>query len=328
MPRIVVLDAFTLTPNEPGRVIDEAEPTWDELARLGTVEVHPRTAEMQVVERVGDAEIVLTNKAVLSRRTIESLPRLRYIGVIATGVNVVDLAAARERGVTVTNAPGYSGGSVAQHVFALLLELANAVGDHARAVRDGAWARSSDFAFTTQPLVELAGKQLGIVGMGDIGQKVASIGQALGMRIAAHSRTPKPLPFPVEWLGVDELFATSDVVSLHCPLTDETRNLVNADRLGRMKRSAFLLNTGRGPLVDEAALATALNEGRIAGAGLDVLSTEPPPADNPLLTADNCVITPHVAWATREARQRLLEIVTGNLRAFLDGRACNVVNAS
>ena len=325
-PRIVVLDGFTLTPNEANRLIDDAEPRWDGLCELGQVEVFARTADQQIAERAAGAQAVLTNKTPLSRAVIEALPELRYIGVLATGVNVVDLAAARDKGITVTNVPGYSGDSVAQHVFALLLHFASGIAAHDDAVHDGEWVRSDDFAFTVQPLVELSGKRLGIVGMGEIGQRVAAIGHAFGMHIVAQSRTPKDLPYPVEWVDLDTLFATSDAITLHCPLTDATRGLVNAARLAKMKPTAYLINTGRGPLIDEAALAAALNEERIAGAGLDVLSAEPPPADNPLLHAKRCVITPHIAWATRESRQRLMATATRNLAAFLGGQPQNVVS--
>lgn len=326
-PSIVVLDAFTLTPNEPRQVIDADEPVWDGLAELGEVTVYPRTAGPQIVERSADASIVLTNKTPVAADTLASLPKLRYVGLLSTGTNVVDLDAAKSRGVTVTNAPAYSTDSVAQHVFALLLELASHVADHDRSVHDGEWVRSSDFCFTVAPITELAGKNLGIVGLGDIGSRVAAIGAALGMNVLVHSRTRKPLPgVEVKWVGLDELFAESDAVSLHCPLTSDTRGMVSAARLATMKPTAWLINTGRGPLIDEAALAGALHEGRLAGAGLDVLGAEPPAADNPLLAAPRCILTPHIAWASREARARLMQIVAGNVRAFLDGRPENVVS--
>lgn len=324
--RIVVLDGFTLTPNEPDRLHDAAEPRWDALMELGEVEVYPRTAGPQIADRIGDAEIALTNKTPIDAAALAACPNLRYVGVLATGTNVVDLAAAKAHGVTVTNVPGYSTASVAQHVFALLLELASRVADHDRSVHGGDWVTSSDFAYTVAPLVELAGKSLGIVGLGDIGTRVARIADAMGMRLLVHSRTKKDVGLDVRWCELDELFRESDAVTLHCPLTDATRGLVNAERLGRMKPTAYLINTGRGPLVDEPALAAALRDGVIAGAGLDVLSTEPPSADNPLLTAPNCIITPHVAWATREARSRLMAVVVANVKAFLDGRPQNVVN--
>lgn len=326
-PLIVVLDGITMRGND----LDLAP-----LEALGRVMYHERTAPAELLDRAADAQCLLTNKVVIDRAAIAALPRLGYIGVTATGVNVVDLEAARERHVVVTNVPAYSTMSVAQHVFALLLELVNHTGAHDAAVRDpavpgGRWAAGRDFSFTVAPITELAGKTLGIVGMGAIGCAAARIGAALGMFIAAadtqRRRPSLDLPTgPVRWLSLDALFADADVISLHCPLTQATVGLVNARRLARMKRSAILINTGRGPLVDEAALAAALRDHQLAGAGLDVLSTEPPAADNPLLTAPRCVITPHIAWASVEARRRLLHTVADNLRAFLHGQAVNVVN--
>jgi glycerate dehydrogenase len=296
------------------------------LAGLGELVVHERTAASDVVERIGDAAVVLTNKTPIDAATLASCPALKFVGVLATGVNVVDLAAAKANNITVTNIPGYSTPSVAQHVFALLLELCSRTAEHDRAAHDGQWANCKDFSFTTGPLVELSGKTFGIVGMGAIGQATARVGHALGMTIVAHSRTEKDLDFPVQWLGVDGLFAQADALSLHCPLTPETEGLVNAARLATMKPSAYVINTGRGPLVDEPALAEALANGTIAGAGLDVLSSEPPSVDNPLLTAPNCIITPHIAWATVESRRRLLQIAADNVKAYLDGTPVNVVS--
>lgn len=324
-PRIVVLDGYTLTPATPDHA-PEGEPSWDRLAGLGDLAVHARTAAADLVDAAAGAPIVLTNKAPLRRETIQALPELKYIGVLATGVNVVDLDAASERGVVVTNVPAYSTDSVAQHVFALLLELAVRTGEHDRSVHAGDWARGPDFAYTVAPTIELAGKTLGVVGMGAIGRAVGRIGHALGMNILAHSRTRYDLDFPAEWVEVDRLFAESDAVTLHCPLTDATKHLVNRNRLEAMKPSAYLLNTGRGPLLDEAAVAEALRENRIAGVGVDVLSTEPPRRDNPLLDAPRCVITPHIAWATREARRRLMDIAVDNVRGYLAGQTQNKVN--
>lgn len=326
-PRIVVLDGYTLNPGD----LD-----WSPLSALGRLELHDRSTPAQIIERSRGAQVLLTNKAPLPAATIEQLPGLRYIGVTATGVNIVDLDAARRHGVVVTNVPGYGAASVAQHVFALLLELASHTGAHDREVRAGRWAAGPDWSFTVAPMVELAGKTMGIVGLGSIGQNVARIARAMGMSIAAAhqssedrlKRSGQIADLDVQWMSVDELFRVSDVVSLHCPLTEATRGLVNAQRLATMKPTAFLINTGRGPLVDEAALADALRAGRIAGAGLDVLSSEPPAPDNPLLQAPRCVITPHIAWATREARQRLLAITAANIKAFLDGQPVNVVNPS
>jgi glycerate dehydrogenase len=263
-----------------------------------------------------------------TRETLLALPKLRYVGVTATGYNIVDTTAARERGVTVTNVPSYGTRSVAQHTLALLLELTQHAGQHSESARAGGWARSPDWCYWERPLVELDGLTMGIVGLGRIGRAVGELAQALGMKvIAAISPRVRDLPHNVSVVDLDYLFQTSDVISLHCPLTPETRNLVSTARLLRMKPTAFLLNTSRGPLVDEQALATALNEGRIAGAGLDVLSAEPPAADNPLLAAKNCIITPHQAWATRAARSRLLQTTVENARAFLDGKPQNVVGA-
>ena len=289
--------------------------------------VYDRTKPDEVLPRAANAEIVLTNKTILSRDYIEQLPALRYVGVPATGYNVVDAAAARARGIPVTNVPAYGTRSVAQLTFALLLELTQHVGHHSESTRQGKWSASLDFSYWDFPLIELDGLTLGVVGFGRIGQAVAALGSAFGMKILAQSRTrPKDLPPTIQFASLETVFRQSDVVSLHCPLTPETQHLVNAERLSWMKPSAFLLNTSRGPLVDEVALANALNRGTLAGAGLDVLSVEPPPAGNPLLTAKNCIVTPHLAWATRAARSRLLERAIANVQAFLQGHPQNVVN--
>jgi len=315
---IVVLDGYTLNPGDL---------SWDGMRQLGPTTVYERSAPAIVVERAREAEIVLTNKVVLDRATIAALPKLRYIGVLATGYNVVDIAAAKERGIPVTNTPNYGTASVAQHTFALLLELTHHVGEHARTVRDGQWTRCADFCYWKHPLVELDGLTMGIVGFGRIGRAVARLAEAYSMEVLVHARTPpSDLPRGHVLADVDSLFASSDVVSLHCPLTPDTKHLVNAARLARMKPGAFLLNTARGPLIDEPALADALNSGLIAGAGLDVLSIEPPRADNPLLTAKNCLITPHIGWGTRAARSRLMDIAVENVRAFIEGRPRNVVS--
>jgi glycerate dehydrogenase len=314
---IVVLDGLTLNPGDL---------SWDALRELGHCEIHDRTPPAEILHRAANAEVILTNKAVLTRADLDHLPKLKYIGVLATGTNVVDLAAARERGIPVTNVPAYSTPSVVQATFALLLELTHQVGHHADGVRAGRWAASPDFSYCDFPLVELAGLTLGIVGFGRIGRAVADVAGAFGMNVLVHNPSPKSAPPNVRFGELETLFRESDVVTLHCPLTAQTKNLVNAQRLGTMKSTAFLLNTSRGPLVDERALAEALNEGKIAGAGLDVLSVEPPPADHPLLRARNCIITPHNAWATGAARARLMRVAVENVRAFLVGQPQNVVN--
>jgi glycerate dehydrogenase len=316
-PTIVVLDGFTLNPGD----LD-----WSPLRVLGDCEIFDRTPLDQIVSRAVPAEMVLTNKTVLSRESIARLPRLRYIGVLATGTNIVDLAAARERGIPVTNVPAYGTRSVAQATFALLLELTNRVGHHSQAVHAGRWANNPEWCFWDGQLVELSGLTIGIVGLGRIGRAVAELAAAFGMIVIAHSPSAQSVPPGVTLVDLDQLFCESDVISLHCPLTPQTRQLVNPARLQLMRPTAFLLNTSRGGLVDEAALADALNSGRIAGAAVDVLSIEPPSSANPLLTARNCIITPHNAWATRAARSRLLQIAAANVRAFLTGRPENVVN--
>jgi len=312
--RIVILDGLTTNPGDV---------SWEPLERLGTLTVFDRTPPGDVAARAADADAVLTNKALVGREQIAALPGLRYIGVLATGTNIVDLAAARERGIPVCNVPEYSTPNVVQATWALILELANRVGHHDRTVHEGRWAASPDFCYWDGDLVELAGRTLGIVGHGRIGRGVAAVGRAFGMRVIHHRRQGGGDPACVD---LDTLFRESDVVSLHCPLTPETKGLVDERRLALMKPTAFLVNTARGPLVEEGALAAALNAGRIAGAGLDVLAVEPPPASNPLLAARNCVITPHVAWATRDARRRLIDVTAANLAAFAAGHPQHVVN--
>lgn len=316
--KIVLLDAHTANPGDA---------SWAPLEAIAPCEIYPRTPLAETAARCAGAEIVITNKAPVTREIIAALPDLKYIGVTATGYNIVDTAAARERGIVVTNVPGYSSPAVAQLVFALLLELTNHVGHHAQTVSEGRWAACPDFCYWDHPVIELSGRTLGIIGYGDIGSSVARIGLAFGMNVLASKREWKtPPPEGVKPASIDEIFAQSDAISLHCPLTEDTKHLVGERTLSLMKPSAFLINTGRGPLVDEEALARALNEGRIAGAGLDVLSVEPPKAGNPLFTAKNCLITPHIGWASREARRRLIDLTASNLRAFLEGRPVNVVN--
>jgi glycerate dehydrogenase len=317
--KIVVLDGYCLNPGDL---------TWDPLRELGEIEVHDRTPPAVIVPRAAGAAAVFTNKTPLSRETLTALPDLRFIGVLATGYNVVDTAAARERGITVTNIPAYGTQSVGQHAIALLLEFTNRVAAHAAASRAGAWSRNPDWSYSAAPLMELEGKTLGIVGFGRIGQQTGRIAHALGMKVTAHDSNMNqgPTDYPFAWISLKGLLEESDVVSLHCPLFPETKGLINAQTLRRMKRSAILINTSRGPLIEDQALADALNEGVIAGAALDVLSEEPPSFDNPLLTARNCIVTPHIAWATREARERLLGMAVENLRAWLRGTPVNSVN--
>jgi len=318
--KIVVLDGHAANPGDL---------SWEEFAKLGTLEVFERTSEGEMIGRLQGAAVALTNKAVLDRSIISALPELRYIGVTATGYNIVDIAAARERGIVVCNVPEYSTQDVAQAVFALLLELTNHTGHHAETVRDGKWSKSTDFAYWDFPLIGLEGLALGIIGYGRIGRAVGRIGQAFGMKILAPRRRPSAdnENDGVQYVELDASLRESDVVTLHCPLTPETTRMVNAAFLAKMKRTAFLINTSRGGLVDETALAEALNQERIAGAGLDVLSMEPPPLDNPLLSAKNCIITPHIAWATKTARVRLLQVTVENLRAWLNGKPQNVVSS-
>jgi glycerate dehydrogenase len=316
--KIVVLD---------GHAVNPGDLSWAGLEELGSCEVYARTAPAQVEARAAGAEIVLTNKTVIAPEVMCRLPAMAYIGVLATGYDVVDLEAARRRGIVVANVPAYSTESVVQMVFAHLLNLTQRAAEHSDGVRQGRWESSPDFCYWDYPLVELAGKTMGIVGFGRIGRAVACAAQGFGMRVTANTPRPDdPPPDGVEFVSLQEVFAGGDVISLHCPLKPETRGLVNAERLGLMKRSAFLINTSRGAVVDEDALAAALNEGRIAGAGVDVLSAEPPAGDNPLLTASNCYITPHIAWATVEARTRLLDTAVANVRAFIQGEPQNAVS--
>lgn len=316
--QIVVLDGHALNPGDL---------SWEPFEALGSLTVHARSAPETVVQRARGHQLVLTNKALVDRAAFDGLPELRYVGVLATGTNVVDLEAARRRGVVVTNVPGYGTQAVAQHVFALLLELTNHTSAHDRAAQAGEWQHCPDFCFTVAPIHELDGKALGIVGLGAIGQAVARIGAAFGMRVLAAQgqRTEPQIDVPVEWLPLDDIFRHSDVVSLHCPLTPATERLVNFERLALMRPDAYLINTSRGPLIDEEALCAALERGHLAGVGLDVLSQEPPVTGNPLLGAPRCIVTPHVAWASVSARQRLMQTAADNLRCFLDGNPQNVV---
>lgn len=317
--KITVLDGYGMNPGDL---------SWEKLEKLGEVKVYDRTAKEDVIDRAVDSEVILTNKTVIDRSVIEKLPKLKYIGVLATGYNVVDIEAAREKGIIVTNIPAYSTASVAQMVFALLLAITNNVEHYTTENRNGRWSRCADFCYWDAPLMELSGKTFGIVGLGNIGQSVARIALAFGMKVLAlTSKRVEVLPDGVEKASsLDELLEKSDVLSLHCPLTESTRYMINAQTLAKMKPTAILINTGRGPLIDEFALAQALNNGELKGAGVDVLSTEPPTSDNPLLYARNCYVTPHLGWATVEARRRLMDTAVGNVANFLAGSPVNVIN--
>lgn len=317
--KIVILD---------GRAINPGDLSWDALRSLGTLEVFERTAQDLIVPRASEAEVLLTTEARLPGETLKKLKRLRYVGAMFTGFDEIDLKTARELNIVVTNVPTYATASVAQLVFALLLEHCHHVGLYNAATHAGEWSQSPDFSFWKTPLTELQGKTMGIVGFGRIGRHVGEIAAAIGMRVIAADPGRRNAP---DWLGfrwcdVDELLSAADVVSLHSPLMAGTRGMINAASLSKMKPGAFLINAARGPLIVEQDLADALNNGRLAGAAIDVLSSEPPRPDNPLLHAKNCIVTPHIGWATREARTRLIETVVANLRAFLDGRPTNVVS--
>ena len=315
--RIVILDGYSANPGDL---------SWEGLEQLGTLTVYDRTSPSETVARAADADVVLTNKVIISSEVMAQLPQLKYIGVLATGYNVVDIAAAHERGITVTNVPAYSTESVAQMVFAHLLTVTNRTEYYAVQNRQGRWSKNPDFCYWDFPHMELAGKTFGIVGLGNIGRRVAQIALAFGMKVKAlTSKTAEALPAGIEKVSLEELLATSDVLSLHCPLTERTRHLINVDTLQRMKSTAILINTGRGPLVDDQAVAGALADGRLAAFCADVLTEEPPKADNPLLRQPNAFITPHIAWASKEARIRLIQVATDNVRAFLNDQPVNVV---
>lgn len=315
--KIVVLDAYTLNPGER---------RWEELEELGEVVVHDRTAQLDVVRRAKDAEVVLTNKTILDGFILNLLPKLKYIGVLATGYNVVDLDVARQRGIVVTNIPAYSTQSVAQMAIAHLLNITQRVAHYAHEVHNGVWSAQPDFCYWNTPLIELAGKKIGFVGFGNTGQATAQIAEALGMEVWVYTSKPKKsLPKKYQKVTLNELFSACDVVSLHCPLTAENKEMVNSFRLSLMKQGAILINTSRGGLIDEKALEQALLSGKLLGAGLDVLSSEPVPNGNPLLKLKNCFITPHIAWATRESRMRLMNQAVENLKAWMEGRTINNV---
>ena len=316
--KIVILDAYTANPGDL---------SWDGIARYGDLTVYDRTPADRITERIGNADIVFTNKTVLTGEILEECPNVRFIGVLATGYNVVDTAFAKKAGITVCNVPAYSTDAASQSAIALLLEICNNVGLHSREVRYGRWCGCEDFCFTVKPVIELTGKTMGIIGLGNIGRKTAGTAIALGMNVIASTKESRDVPESghFRYAETEEIFKASDVIVLHCPLTDETRGIINKDTIRMMKDGVILINNGRGPLLNEQDTADALNSGKIYAAGLDVLSTEPPRPDNPLLTANNCYITPHISWASKEARRRLIDISADNLGMFLKGTPINTV---
>lgn len=317
--KIVVLDGYTENPGDL---------TWDALKALGDLTVYNRTPRELIIERIGNAEIIYTNKTVIDKDILNACPGIKFIGVLATGYNVVDVETAKDKGIPVANVPAYSTAAVSQFTIALLLELCHHIGAHSHSVLQGDWAKSPDYCYWNFPLIELSGKTLGIIGFGRIGQATAKIAQALGMKILVYSRTKKTEleSDTCKYVQLEELLKTSDVITLHCPLFLETEGIINKDSIGKMKDGVFIINTSRGPLIVEEDLRDALNSGKVAGAALDVVSAEPVKPDNPLLTAKNIIITPHIAWAPKEARQRLMEIAAGNLKAYLEGKPVNIVN--
>jgi glycerate dehydrogenase len=315
--KVVILDGYTVNPGDLN---------WDEMASLGELDVYDRTPPEKTNERAAGAEAIFTNKVLFNSSVISRLPHLKFIGVLATGYNVVDLQAATDAGIIVANIPAYSTSSVAQMVFSHILHQVQNISVHEQSVHKGEWSECIDFSYHLTPQTELAGKTLGIIGFGQIGQAVAKVGLALGMKIIFNNRSRKEINLEAHQVDLDTLLGESDFISINCPLTDDNKGFINKDAIDKMKPSAVVINTGRGLLVNEQDLADALNSGRIAGAGLDVLSTEPPSPDNPLIKARNCHITPHIAWATTEARKRLIEIATENLKAYIEGNPQNVVN--
>lgn len=316
---IVILDAYTTNPGDL---------SWDAFNEFGTVTAYDYTPDNLIVERCRDAEIIIDNKVVLTKEVFDQLPKLKYIGMLSTGYNVIDTIAAKEKGVVVCNVPTYSTSAVAQLTFALILETYNQVAVHSKAVHDGEWTNCRDFCFRKTPLIELNGKTIGLIGYGKIGNEVAKIADAFSMNILCYVPSVKPQPNykSFKFVSLDELAKKSDIVSLHCPLTPETQGIIDEEFISKMKKNAIIINTSRGPSIDEQVLADAINSGRIAGAGVDVLSTEPPKDDNPLLSCDKCFITPHIAWAGFETRERLIGVVYNNLKAFVEGNPINVVN--
>ena len=317
--KIVVLDGYTLNPGDL---------SWDGFKALGDVVVYDRTPAHQTAERIGDADIVITNKTVIDQHVLDACPAVKYIGVLATGYNVVDIVAAKNRGIPVTNVPAYGTRAVSQFAIALLLEICHHIGEHSQTVRAGDWTRSLDFCYWNHPLIELAGKTIGIIGFGRIGQQTATIAQALGMKVLAHAnhRKTELESETLQYADLDVLFAKADIISLHCPLFESTKGIINKDSIGKMKDGVIIINTSRGPLIVEEDLADALNSGKVHAAAVDVVSAEPISADNPLLQAKNCIITPHIAWAPQESRVRLLNIAVDNLKSFLTNAPVNVVN--
>lgn len=316
--KIVILDGYALNPGD----LD-----WTPIHNLGQLTIYDRSMPEEVVSRSKEAAILLTNKVEITREMMEQLPNLKYIAVMATGYNIIDLHAAADHNILVSNVRGYSTNAVAQHTFALLLALVNRVEMHSNLVHEGKWVQSKDFTFRETPLVELADKTIGLIGLGDIGQRVAEIADAFGMNVLAYRQNPeKTNSSYIRMVSLEEIFSQSDVVSLHCPLTPDTENIINKDSLSKMKKSAYLINTGRGALVNEIDLAQALDREQIAGAGLDVLTTEPPLSDNPMLNCKNCIITPHIAWSLMEARQRLLLLLVENIKSFQAGKPLNLVS--
>lgn len=317
--KIVILDAYTSNPGDL---------SWEKFEKLGELTVYDRTSHDEIIGRCKDADIILDNKVILNDETISQLPKLKYIGILATGFNIVDIESAKRHGIAVCNVPTYSTSAVAQLTFALILEIYNRVSVHNDAVHSCEWSFCKDFCFQKTPLIELAGKTIGIIGFGKIGYEVAKIADAFGMNILCNVHNPKPQPSfkNFKFVSLDELAKESDIISFHCPLTNETKGIVNNDFIAKMKKNSIIINTARGPIIDEQALADALNGEKIAGAAVDVLSCEPPKKDNPLLNCKNCIITPHIAWAGYETRVRLLDVVYDNLKSFLDGNPVNVVN--
>ncbi len=317
--KIVILDSYTENPGDL---------SWDGIARLGELTVYDRSAPEDVIRRIGDAEVVFTNKTPITREVLDACPSIRFISVLATGYNCVDYVYAKEKGIPVTNIPAYGTDSVGQFAIALLLEICHHIGHHSDTVRAGKWTSSPDFCYWDYPLIELAGKTMGIIGFGRIGQVVGRVAKALGMRVLAFSRSESESGRAIAdaYVDLDTLLRESDVVSLHCPLFPETEGIINKDTIAKMKDGAILINNSRGQLVVEQDLADALNSGKLAAAGLDVVSVEPIRADNPLLGAKNCIITPHISWAAKEARQRIMQMAENNLQAYLDGSPINVVN--